>query len=45
MLADDVIEPAKEELSSAIVVTEKSSIEFRLCVDYFPINKQTVDAP
>lgn len=45
MLADEVIEPATEKFSSALVVTEKPGGELRLCVDYRRINVQTVDAP
>ena len=45
MLADEIIEPANSPYSSAIVVAGKKDGDYRFCVDYRRINKQTVDAP
>lgn len=45
MLAQDIIEPATVEYSSAIVVANKPGGGYRLCMDYRPVNEQTEDAP
>lgn len=45
MLANGTIEPTNSPYSSAIVVAGKKDGDYRFCVDYRRINKQTVDAP
>eukprot|EP00914_Ancora_sagittata_P016359 GHVO01032576.1.p1 GENE.GHVO01032576.1~~GHVO01032576.1.p1 ORF type:complete len:195 (-),score=13.42 GHVO01032576.1:652-1236(-) len=42
MIADQVIQPSQSQYSSEIVMVRKKTKEWRVCIDYRPINKKTI---